>query len=161
MPSIECDDSQLFTRRSLSLSVPKSAMSCNVREPSFCFLVSVSRPPPPAICESRLIVNLELLNTPLFDGIAFLTEQGLSLTTDLCIIGTSGDDSISGGEGNDVILGFEGNDTLYGGFGKVWPTMLGKAVVGRAPFTQHCYPHVQPISALSVMFRLLCAQIRG
>ena len=54
-----------------------------------------------------------------FDGIAFLTEMGMPLTTDLCIFGTSGDDSIAGGDGDDIIYGFDGSDTLVGGPGSV------------------------------------------
>ena len=74
---------------------------------------------PPSVCGSKLFVNLVTQNVQEFDGLAFLAEMGLPSTTDLCIFGTSGDDSITGGDGNDIILTFEGSDTIYGGDGSV------------------------------------------
>ena len=71
------------------------------------------------MCESRLFVDLSAQDGATFDGIEFLTSQGLPLSTGLCIFGSSGDDSISGGKGSDLILGFKGSDTLVGGLGSV------------------------------------------
>lgn len=54
-----------------------------------------------------------------FDGLAFLAENNLPLTTGLCIYGTSGKDTITGGNGADYIVGFKGSDTISGGAGSV------------------------------------------
>ena len=80
----------------------------------------VCRPPSQlAICRPKLFVDLSAQGTNEFDGNAFLADMGMALTTDLCIFGTSGDDSIAGGDGDDIIYGLGGSDTLLGGLGSV------------------------------------------
>lgn len=74
---------------------------------------------PPAVCDSKLFVDLVTQNVQEFDGLVFLAEMGLPSTTDLCIFGTTGDDSITGGDGDDIIITFKGRDTIYGGDGSV------------------------------------------
>ena len=64
-------------------------------------------------------MDLSALDIQEFNGVEFLTDMALPLTTGLCIFGTSGADSISGGDGDDIIYGFDGSDTLVGGPGSV------------------------------------------
>lgn len=81
-----------------------------------------------ALCGSKIIIELDVLQLNDFDGLAYLDESGLDPTEGLCIVGTSGRNTISGGNGDDVILGLQGFDVLDGRGGAVRITSFAQAM---------------------------------